>query len=231
MKKVSIMLALAVVLSGAAMGLMTPAVQAQVYAPGPPQAVMVPYVGTNTPWTFFKGDWFLNGVLYNFFGPKIGWAPYYSYAPAYIVRPTYWYAPKWNNWYRAHPTYWTNFQRRYPYWQGHRPGQHYDRNFYNRYHHGQGAGWQKGYHAEAYHPRPPAGRVNQPGAVGPGHGARPQGQPGHYQTAPAGRQPGQHQGQPGQYRSGHPSSGQQGQGHQGQQPKPRRAPEESGAGR
>jgi hypothetical protein len=241
MKKVGIILALVLVLAGAAMGVMSPAVQAQVYAPGPPQAVMVPYVGANTPWVFFRGDWFLNGVLYNFFGNKFGWAPYYAYAPTYIVRPTYWYAPKWNTWYQAHPTYWTNFQRQYPYWRGHQPGQHYDQNFYNKHHHGQGGGWQKGYHAEAYHPRPPAGRNYQPGTTGPGRGPLPQGQPGQFQPAPAQRQPAQYQRQPGQfqpgpaqkqpgqYHPGHPTAKQPGSGREAPQPQHRKPPEEPSA--
>ena len=34
-----------------------------------------PWVGPNTPWVYYNGDWFLNGVLQYFFGPKYGWAP------------------------------------------------------------------------------------------------------------------------------------------------------------
>jgi hypothetical protein len=110
----------------------------------PPQ----PWVGQNTPWTYYNGDWFLNGVLYYFFGPKYGWAPYYSYAPVYVVRPPQWYGPKWNKWYRAHPVYWQNFNRAYPYWRNHRAGYRYNEAFYNQHHHGQGGGWQHGYHGD-----------------------------------------------------------------------------------
>ena len=167
MKKVSILVALALALAGGAIGVRSPAAQAQVLVPGPAQAVAAPYVGPNTPWVFYQGDWFLNGVLYYFFGNRMGWAPYYAYAPTYIVRPTYWYAPRWNSWYKAHPTYWQNFQRQYPYWHTHHPGQHYDRNFYNKYHHGQGSGWQKGFHAAAHQPGPGGGHNHQPGTLPP----------------------------------------------------------------
>ena len=30
------------------------------------------------------------------------------------------------------PHYWQTFTQKYPYWRGHRVGQHYDQNFYNR---------------------------------------------------------------------------------------------------
>jgi hypothetical protein len=215
MKVVSIILALVLGLAGGAMSVMSPAAQAQVIVPGLPQAAAVPWVGANTPWTFYNGDWFLNGVLYYFFGNQMGWAPYYAYAPTYIVRPTYWYAPRWNTWYKAHPTYWTNFERRYPYWHGHRAGQHYDQNFYNRYHHGQGGGWQKGFPAGAHHPAPPAGRNYQPGTSVPGRGPLPPAQPGQFQPGPAQRQPGQYhpgaaQTQPSQYHPG-PAQRQPGQ--------------------
>ncbi len=192
MKKVSIILVLAMVLAGGVIGAIPTASQAQVFVPAPPppppppQAVGVPYVGPNTPWVFYQGDWFLNGLLYYFFGNQYGWAPYYAYAPTYIVRPNQWYAPRWNAWYKAHPVYWTNFQRRYPYWHGHQAGQHYDQNFYNKYHHGQGAGWQKGFQAGVHNPAPPPNRNHHPETVGPGHGHQPPGQPG----PPASRQPG-----------------------------------------
>jgi hypothetical protein len=149
MKTVSILLALAMVLTGGAFGLMTPPARAQVFSPAPPPppqpGAMMPWVGQNTPWTYHNGDWFHNGILYYFFGPKYGWAPYYSYAPTYVVRPSQWYGPKWNKWYRAHPRYMQNFNHAYPYWREHRAGHHYGEDFYIRYHHGQGRGWQRGY--------------------------------------------------------------------------------------
>jgi|UniRef100_A0A7V6DQS6 hypothetical protein len=150
MKKVSILLVLALLVTGSALGVTSLPAQAQVYGPPPPAAALPPqpWVGPNTPWVYYNGDWFLNGVLYYFFGPKYGWAPYYAYAPVYIVRPAKWYGPHWHNWYRAHPVYWQNFQRAYPYWRTHHVGYRYDERFYNRYHHGQGGGWQHGYHGE-----------------------------------------------------------------------------------
>jgi len=152
MKKVSLMLILAVVLAGGATLSLGAASQAQVYAPPPPNHLAAPWVGPNTPWVFYNGDWFLNGMLYYFFGNKYGWAPYYAYTPAYVVRPAYWYAAKWHAWYKAHPVYWNNFQRQYPYWRNHRHGYRYDENFYNRYHRGQEGGWHRGFHGESYHP-------------------------------------------------------------------------------
>lgn len=197
MKKVSILLMLAIVAAGGVMAAMPAPSQAQVYVPAPPPpaprpvVVATPWVGTNTPWTYYQGDWFLNGVLYYFFGNRYGWAPYYAYAPTYIVRPTQWYAPRWNNWYKAHPVYWTNFQRQYPHWQNHQPGRVYDQNFYNRYHRGQGTGWQKGYQAGAHNPRPAPNREHHPETVAPGHGYQPPAQPGQYQPgAPASREHG-----------------------------------------
>ncbi len=152
MKKVGILLVLALLLTGGTLGTLSSPSQAQVLAqvlvpaPVPQPSAMAPWVGNNTPWTYYNGDWFNNGILYYFFGPKYGWAPYYSYAPTYIVRPTHWYGPKWDTWYRAHPVYWENFHHAYPYWRDHRVGHHYDEAFYNRYHHGQGNGWQRGYY-------------------------------------------------------------------------------------
>ena len=151
MKKGSILLVLAVLLTGGALGIMSVPSQAQFYGPPPappPQTMAAPWVGQNTPWTYYNGDWFQNGILHYFFGPKYGWAPYYAYAPTYIVRPPQWYGPKWQKWYRAHPVYWQNFQRTYPYWHGHRVGHRYDEAFYNRYHHGHGRGWHRGCHVD-----------------------------------------------------------------------------------
>ena len=137
------------------------------------------WVGANTPWTYFQGDWFSNGILYNFFGNQYGWAPYYAYPTTYIIRPTTWYEPRWNSWYQGHPRYWTNFHRQYPYWRGHHAGQHYDQNFYNAHHRGQGAGWNRGFHG--LHPSRPTGPGGQtPGTTGPAvraPGGKPVGPP------------------------------------------------------
>ena len=151
MKKVSIILALAVLLTGSALGFTAIPSQAQFLAPVPqpaPVVGMAPWVGNNTPWVFYNGDWFRNGTLYYFFGPKHGWAPYYAYGPTYVVRPAHWYGPQWHTWYQTHPAYWQRFHQAYPYWHEHRAGHHYDEAFYNRYHHGQGRGWYGGYHGQ-----------------------------------------------------------------------------------
>jgi hypothetical protein len=187
MKRLSLIFALVMLLAAGAIGTMPATSCAQGYAaynyPPPPQnPYATPWVGNNTPWTFYQGDWFLKGILYQFFGNQYGWAPYYAYPPTYIVRPQVWYAPQWNAWYQRNPHYWTNFQRQYPYWRGHRVGQHYDQNFYNKYHRGQGQGWQKGYPASR--PATPTGQyIRSTGANSPGE------RPGH-PTGPAVR-PGQ----------------------------------------
>jgi hypothetical protein len=176
MKKSGLIFILALVLAAGAIGARSAPSYAQVYAgynyPPPPQNIYAtPWVGSNTPWTFYQGDWFLKGVLYNFFGPHYGWAPYYAYPPTYIVRPVTWYEPRWHKWYQGHPHYWQSFQRQYPYWRGHQAGQRYDQTFYNRYHRGQGAGWNQGFHGV----RP---------TEAPGHGVRPLGAPGPGAQAP-----------------------------------------------
>ena len=133
MKRLSLIVALAIFLAGGAIGAMSAPAQAQYgynYPPPPQNIYATPWVGPQTPWVFYQGDWFLNGVLYNFFGNKYGWAPYYTYAPTYIVRPRNWYAPKWQTWYQRNPHYWQNFRRQYPYWAGHKPGRRYDEKFY-----------------------------------------------------------------------------------------------------
>ena len=155
MKKLSIILVIATLLAGGAIAAMSAPSYAQGYAgysyPPPPQnPYATPWVGPNTPWVYYNGDWFLNGILYYFFGNTYGWSPYYAYTPTYIVRPNYWYTPMWNAWYQGHPHYWDNFHRTYPYWRGHQLGHHYDRNFYNEHHRNQGKGWQKGFHGETH---------------------------------------------------------------------------------
>jgi hypothetical protein len=171
MKKLAFILVLAVLLGGGALGPMSTTSYARVYEypPPPPIPYANPWVGQNTPWVYYNGDWFLNGILYYFFGPQYGWAPYYAYPPTYIIRPKAWYAPRWRAWYVGHPHYYNNFHQHYPYWRNHRPGQHYNRQFYERHHHGQGAGWHKGFHGGG----PPHGeRGHRPGQgmVGPGRG-------------------------------------------------------------
>jgi hypothetical protein len=147
--------------------------------PPPPQySYGAPWVGTGTPWVFYQGDWFYNGMLYYFFGPQYGWAPYYAYPTTYIVRTTYWYEPRWNTWYHQHPQYVQTFSQRYPYWREHHVGQRYDQNFYNRYHQGQGGGWQKGYHAGMNERAYPEGRKPAQTQMPQGHG------PGSYPMTP-----------------------------------------------
>jgi hypothetical protein len=180
MKRPSLIFLLIIVLAGGAIGAMPAPSCAQGYAgynyPPPPQNSSAnPWVGNNTPWTFYQGDWFLNGILHQFFGNQYGWAPYYAYPPTYIVRPQTWYAPQWNAWYQRNPHYWQNFEQRYPYWRGHRVGQHYDQNFYNKHHRGQGNGWHQG--TPAGRPPTPTGPyIRSSGPTSPGvHPGQPTG--------------------------------------------------------
>ena len=157
------------------------------YAPPPQNPYATPWVGANTPWVFYQGDWFLNGMLHHFFGNQNGWAPYYAYPPTYIVRPNNWYEPRWNTWYQQNPQYWQTFTQQYPYWRDHRYGQNYDHNFYDRYHRGQGEGWQRGFQGRAMERPQPEGRRPGPGQVTQPEGRRP----GPAQVAPPeGRRPG-----------------------------------------
>jgi hypothetical protein len=206
MKRLSVIFVLAILLVGGAIGAMSAPSCAQGYGgynyPPPPQnSYANPWVGNNTPWTFYQGDWFLNGILQHFFGNQYGWAPYYAYPPTYIVRPQIWYAPQWNAWYQRNPHYWKTFEQRYPYWRGHRVGQTYDQNFYNKYHRGQGEGWNQGFHGV----RPPGVPVRDPRATGgpgvlapgvPGRGVRDPRATGPVGPHPGATTPGVHPAQP-----------------------------------
>ena len=169
MKKLTFILMVAILLAGAAAAAMsTPSyAQGYVYAPAPADPYSQPWVGPNTPWVYYNGDWFLNGILYYYYGPRYGWAPYYAYAPTYIVRPGDWYASRWLAWYQGNPQYYQQFQQAYPYWQGHREGQRYDQNFYEQHHSGQGAGWQKGFQGRPAAPAQPQGQRPGPAQVAP----------------------------------------------------------------
>ncbi len=143
MKKASILLALIIFLIGGAIVTMSSPVLAQ---PHPPH--QGPWTGQNTPWTYYHGDWFKNGVLHYFYGNQHGWAPYYSHRPANVERPGEWYGDKWEHWYREHPKDMENFEHQYPYWRNHQVGEQYNESFYKQHHHGHGGGWQKEYHGE-----------------------------------------------------------------------------------
>ena len=181
MKKLIFVLAIAIFLAGSAVGTMSTPSYAQGYGgynyPPPPQNIYAsPWVGSNTPWVYYNGDWFMNGILYYFFGNNYGWAPYYSYPPTYIVRPNDWYASRWNTWYQQNPLYWQSFTQRYPYWRGHQYSQRYNQDFYNQHHRDQGGGWNQGFHgvrppgatAPAVRtPQPTGPAVHTPGATAP----------------------------------------------------------------
>ena len=155
MKKIAFILMIAISLAGGAVAAMSSPCYAQAYeypAP-PPDPYASPWVGPDTPWVYYNGDWFLNGVLYYFYGPDYGWAPYYAYAPSYIVRPGTWYGSRWLAWYQGQPRYWESFHRQYPHWREHREGQHYGQEFFEQHHSGHGGGWQKGFQG---HPAAPS---------------------------------------------------------------------------
>jgi len=174
MKKLIFGLLIAIMLAGGAVAAISAPAYAQAYQYPPPPAdpYASPWVGPATPWVYYNGDWFLNGILYFFFGPQYGWCPYYAYPYAYIVRPHNWYGPMWQTWYRGQPQYWQRFERSYPYWRNHREGHHYDRRFYDQHHRGQGVGWQEGFRGK----RPegvPGGHKPPPHQVTPPPGPKP----------------------------------------------------------
>jgi hypothetical protein len=169
MKRIAFILMTAILLAGGAVVVMSAPSYAQDYEyPPPPQDPYAsPWVGPDTPWVYYNGDWFLNGTLYYFFGPEYGWAPYYAYPPNYILTSETWYAPRWLTWYQRQPQYWTNFQRQYPYWRGHRQGRHYSQKFYEQHHHSQGSGWHKGFQGGSAAASRAEGRKPRPAQVAP----------------------------------------------------------------
>lgn len=220
MKKIALVLVTAFFLATGIVTVISSPSYAQSYDYPPPPADIYaqPWVGPDTPWVYYDGDWFLNGVLYYYFGPEYGWAPYYSYAPNYIVRPYSWYAPRWSSWYSANPLFYRSFLSRYPYWRGHREGQRYNRSFYEQHNHGQGGGWQRGFHGVA-----PGARHLPTMKVQPQHG---QVQPQHGQMQP---QHGQMQMQHGQMQHGQVQP-QHGQMQHGQMQRPQMKAPQAGHG-
>ena len=169
MKKSTFILMTAILLAGGAVSGLPALSHAQgyEYPPPPENSYASPWVGPDTPWVYYNGDWFLDGVLYYYYGPEYGWAPYYAYDAGYIVRSDIWYAPRWQVWYRGRPQYLERFQEQYPYWRAHHEGERYDRRFYEQHHRGQSGGWQKGFHG------------------GPAASSRPEGtKPGRTQSSP-----------------------------------------------
>ena len=143
MKKLIILLILAISLGAGMIGAMPGISQAQVVPPAAPYATGAPWIGVNTPWVYYNGDWFLNGILYSFW-PSIWMGP--------VLRLS-------RNLYRqTRPLVWSEmgqvvsrpsglpgkFPARLPNWREHQVGRHYGEEFYNRYHPGQGGGWHHG---------------------------------------------------------------------------------------
>ncbi|MGC8490581.1 MAG: hypothetical protein ACP5SH_02475, partial [Syntrophobacteraceae bacterium] len=160
------------------------------YPPPPADIYAQPWVGPDTPWVYYNGDWFLDGVLYYYFGPGYGWAPYYAYPYTNIIRPGDWYSPRWSTWYHGHPTYWQSFLGHYPYWRTHREGQRYNRSFYERHNRGQGPGWQKGFHHPAgNNRRPQMQNMQRPGSRPPQRPANVRPPSGRPPQMPAGQRP------------------------------------------
>ncbi len=72
MKNLTFILVIAIILTGGAVAAMSAPAHAQYgynYPPPPADPYAQPWVGPNTPWVNYNGDWFLNGLLYYFFGP------------------------------------------------------------------------------------------------------------------------------------------------------------------
>ena len=87
MKKLSLILALAILLAGGAIGATSTSSGAQVYPPPPQNLYATPWVGANTPWVFYNGDWFLNGILLLLFWPSI-WMGSLLRLCSYLYRQT-----------------------------------------------------------------------------------------------------------------------------------------------
>ncbi len=172
MKKLAFVLVLAILLAGGAVVSLSAPCHAQVYEypPPPTDIYAAPWVGPNTPWVYYNGDWFLNGILYYFFGPQYGWAPYYAYPPVLIVRPYDWYTPRWHAWYVAHPQIVIQFNQAYPFWRGHTHTHRYDQRFYEKHHRGAGAGWQEGFRGIKPDRSPERGKPAPPRAAPPERG-------------------------------------------------------------
>ncbi len=146
MKKLILVLLLAVFVAGGTMAAMSAPASAQPYeypaAPGDPY--VNPWVGPGSCWVFYNGDWFCNGVLYYYFGPVYGWSPYWAFPVSFIVYEPYWYGPMWGAWFTAHPNVVNVFINTFPFWRSHHHGEHPDREFFEKHHGGKGS-WQGGW--------------------------------------------------------------------------------------
>ncbi len=106
-----------------------------------------PWIGEGTPWVYYNGDWFYKGTLYYDYGPKYGWAPYYSYETTSVTRPPEYYDTKVTTWYEERPTYQETFVTTYPYYREHKVGTVYKENFYIEHDVGGGENrWRKAWH-------------------------------------------------------------------------------------
>ena len=144
MKKLSLMLALAILLAGGAIGATSTSSGAQVYPPPPQNLYATPWVGANTPWVFYNGDWFLNGSSALLFWPST-WMGSLLRLCSYLYRQTQslvcasveCVVP-------GTPALLEEFSSPISLLAEHRYGHRYNENFYHQHHRGQGAGWQKG---------------------------------------------------------------------------------------
>ncbi len=172
MKRLIFLLVLAILVAGGAVAATSGPSQAQIIelTIAPPDPCAEPWVGPDTSWVYYNGDWFCSGILYYYFGPAYGWAPYWAYPYTYIVRIPRFYSPVWVGWYREHPVYFERFEREYPYWRGHRVGQRPTERFYEEHHRGQGGGWHQGFKGKV---APEKGRP-EGGKAGPERVAPPQ---------------------------------------------------------
>ncbi len=155
MKKLSFIMVAAVMLAVVLQGTISaPAlaqsvsVEAKSYTyPAPPQKPAEhPWVGPNTPWTYYNNDWFYKGTLYYDYGER-GWAPYYSYETTTVTRPSDYYDTKWSVWYQKNPTYTETLIREHPYWKEHHVGTVYNENFYITHDKREGENrWRRAWH-------------------------------------------------------------------------------------
>ena len=119
--------------------------QAYHYPPPPSDPYATPWVGSNTPWVYYNGDWFLNGILYYFFGPQIRLGPVLLLCSHLYRETQHLVCSEVADVVQGHPDYCQHFQQAYPYWREHRQGRRYDEKFFEQHQHGQVGEWQKGF--------------------------------------------------------------------------------------
>ena len=146
MKKISFILMTAILLAGGAVAVMSTHSYAQVYEypPPPSDPSASPWVRSDTPWVYYDGDWFMNGILYYYYGPDYGGPPITLILSAILSDPEPGMLRDGWRGIRGSLLTWRVFNGSILVGRGHRQGQRYSQKFYEQHHGGQGGGWQQG---------------------------------------------------------------------------------------